>query len=381
MAKKGRRGQGEGSIHQRKDGRWVGVIDRGWKNGKRARKYIYGATQEEVVDQMADARKASKDGTLVLDQRQTVVTFLDRWFEGARDGLRASTVRSYEQLLRVHIKPALGHIPLAKLMPQDVRSFMRDRAAAGLSPRTIQYLHAVLRVALVQALADGLVARNVAKLVKAPTVKHRKVQPLTPEEARRFLDAVQDDRNGPLYTVAVALGLRQGEALGLRWQDVDLEAGTLRVVHALQRVRKEGLKLVQPKSDSSHRNIALPEVAIRALRAHRVRQKEERLLAGSRWKENGFVFTSSIGTGLDGRNVTRQFKAALSRAGLPAKRFHDTRHTAATLLIAQGVHPRAIMETLGHSEIRLTMNTYGHVVDEVRREVANRMDAILTGTK
>lgn len=414
MAKRGRRGHGEGSVHQRGDGRWVGVINRGWKNGKRHRKYVYGATQEEVVDRMADARKAAKDGVLVMDERQTVGDFLDRWFEDANDRLRPSTLRSYEQLLRVHIKPGLGHVALAKLAPAHLRAFMKDKLAprrckpcggtgklacesvdtepakcplckgdgsVKLSPRTVQYLHAIIRAALDQALADGAVSRNVAKLTKAPTVKRHRIQPLTPDEARRFLDAVRDDRNGALYTVAVALGLRLGEALGLRWQDTDLEAGMLRVEHALQRIKDKGLELVEPKSETSHRVIALPEVAILALRAHRVRQLEERLVAGRSWKEHGYVFPSSVGTGQDASNVRRQFKKALAKAGLPAKRFHDTRHTAATLLIAQGVHPRAIMETLGHSEIRLTMNTYGHVVDEVRREVANQMDAILTGTK
>jgi integrase len=176
----------------------------------------------------------------------------------------------------------------------------------------------------------------------------------------------------------VALGLRQGEALGLRWPDVDLDAGTLTVRVALQRLGKE-TRLVEPKSARSRRTVVMPPSVVAALRAHRLRQWEEKLLAGGRWQENGLVFASTIGTPLDARNVVRQFKASLERAGLPDMRWHDLRHTCASLLLAMGTSARTVMDLLGHSQIGLTMNTYSHVVPELKREAADRMERLLTG--
>ena len=176
--------------------------------------------------------------------------------------------------------------------------------------------------------------------------------------------------------MAVALGLRLGEALGLRWEDVDLEAGVLHVRQALQRLRGE-IAFVEPKSKRSRRSVALPEVVTAALKAHRVRQLEERMVAGRRWEESGLVFRTCLGTALDSRNVTRAFHKLLVDAGLPRIRLHDLRHTAATLLLAQGVSPRTIMEILGHSQISLTMDTYSHVLPALLREAADLMDAVL----
>ena len=239
-------------------------------------------------------------------------------------------------------------------------------------------MHAVLRRALGQALKWGLVARNVATLVDPPRVQRREVQPLGPDQARAILAAVQGDRLEALYSVALAVGLRRGEALGLRWTDVEFDAGALAVRAALQRVNGK-LQLVQPKTARSRRTIALPQSVIVALHRHRVRQLQERLLAGQRWHDTGFVFTTTLGTPLDPRNVYRHFQRALDKAGLPRKRFPDLRHTCATLLLAQGVHPRVVMDILGHSQIALTMDTYSHVIPALQREAAGRMDALLAG--
>jgi integrase len=203
--------------------------------------------------------------------------------------------------------------------------------------------------------------------------------PLTPEQARLFLGSVRGDRLEALYTVGLALGLRQGEILGLRWSDVDLDGGELRVAQALQRVNGR-LQFVEPKSITSRRTVRLPNTVIRALRSHRVRQLEERLLAPDRWEKSDLVFTTSFGSPLDGRSVTRRFQAALEKAGLPRLRFHDLRHTAASIMLAQGISPRVVMETLGHSQISLTMNTYSHVMPSLKRDAAERMDAALSGS-
>jgi integrase len=219
--------------------------------------------------------------------------------------------------------------------------------------------------------------RNPAALVDGPRVQRREVRLVTPGEARQLLEAFRGDRLEALYTVALAVGLRQGEALGLRWQDVDLESGTLTVRVALERADGR-FRLAEPKTKRSRRTIALPDVAIRALKAHRTRQSQERLLAGAEWRDAwGLVFTNPSGAPLHGTNVTRGFRQVLDGASLPSQRFHDLRHACASLLLVQGIHARVIMETLGHSRIGLTMDTYGHVIPELQREAADKMDVLL----
>jgi integrase len=308
---------------------------------------------------------------------KTVATFLDRWLrDSAASTVRPSTLVSYRSLVAIHIKPGLGAICLSRIGPADIQRLINDRTASGLSPRRVQYIHAVLRRALGQALRWGLVTRNVATLVDPPRVRRAEVQPLTTGEARELLEAARGDRLEAIYTVALALGMRQGEILGLRWDDVDLDAGKIRVRNSLQRLGP-GWELVEPKSARSRRTMAMPAIVTAALRAHRIRQLEERVWAGSRWQEHGFVFTSTIGTPLNGSNVTHRFQLLLESAGLPRQRFHDLRHASATLLLAQGVSARVVMEILGHSQIALTMNTYSHVAPELQRDAADRMDSIL----
>lgn len=382
-----RRGAQEGSIYRRADGLWVGAVHLGYRDGKRRRKTIYGKTQREVRGKVTAALRAHEQGIPLPSDRLTVAAFLDGWLVTVRPTIRPSTFVSYQGHVRMHLVPALGRIALARLSPVEIRALMAAKLAAGLSPRTVQYIHAVLRRALGQALRDGLVARNVAALVEPPRVRRPEVRPLSPDQARTLLNAVAGDRLEALYTVALALGLRQGEALGLRWQDVDLDTGALRVRVSLQPLprdlRPEGaprgsrLVLVEPKTARSRRTVTMPAVVVSALRQHRIGQLQERLLAGSRWREWGLVFTTTIGTPLEARNVSHRFHAILAAAGLPRIRFHDLRHSAATLMLAQGVSPRVVMETLGHSTIGMTMNVYAHVIPALQQDAADRMDAIL----
>lgn len=263
-----------------------------------------------------------------------------------------------------------------------------SKLEAGLSPRSVQSVHAILRRALGTAEKWGLASRNVARLVDPPRVCRDEVRCLDVDQARAFLAAIRGHRLEGLFTTAVAIGLRQGEALGLRWSDIDLEAGQLSVRHTLVplpvAMREDGgrrgsrLVLAEPKTARSRRTIALPGVVVSALREHRRTQAAERLWAGSRWTDKDFVFTSTLGTPLDSRNVTHELQRVLASAELPRLRFHDLRHTAATLLLAQGVHPRVVMETLGHSTFAMTMNVYSHVIPALGRDTADRMDALLT---
>ncbi len=377
MAIAKRRGHGEGTITQRKDGRWEAKIDLGYQDGKRKRKAFYGETRREVADQLKTALHTQQQGLPVAVERQIVGQFLTRWLEDSvRPTVRPKTYDSYAQLVRLYIGPALGHIQLGKLSPQDIQHLLNKLLKSGLSPRTVQYCHAILRISLGRAYKWSLVPRNVAQLVDPPRSRHYEMRSLSPEEARTFLNTVRGDRLEALYSVAIALGLRQGEALGLRWEDVDLDKSTLKVRYALQRIDGKP-QLVEPKTARSRRTIVMPQVTVTALRAHRVRQLEERLACGTHWADSGLVFTSTIGTPLEPRNAFRLFQEALQRAGLPHIRFHDLRHTCASLLLAQGVHPRVVMETLGHSQISLTMDTYSHVIPALQRDAADRMNALL----
>jgi integrase len=371
-----RRGHNEGSIRRRADGKWEARLS--LPNGKR--KSLYGKTRREVQDKLKAAQRDLDNGLDLTVAQQSVGQFLDRWLEDVvKPSVRPKTHHSYAQLVRLHLKPELGHIPLTKLTPQHVQSMMTNKTAAGLSPRTVQYLRAVLRRALGQAMKWSLVGRNVATLVDPPRSVRKPVHPLTAEQARHFLETSREDRLAPLFHVAITTGLRQGELFGLRWQDVDLDTGTLTVRHALQRIGGEP-KLVEPKTALSRRTITLPTSAVTALREQRVRQIEERLLAGSEWRDWGLVFSTCIGTPMDPSNVTKRLHGLLDRAGLPRQRFHDLRHCAASLLLAGGVAPRTIMGILGHSQISLTMNTYAHLSPGLERDAADRLDAILTGS-
>jgi integrase len=372
-----RRGPGEGSIYQRKDGRWAGGLHVGYGNGKRIRKHVLGHSRKEVADKLDVLLRAHKEQRPIPDGRQKLGPFLRTWLdETAKPTLRASTYTSYNAIIRLHIIPDLGRIPLAKLTPADVQTFLGAKTANGLSPRRVQYLHAVLRRALVTAERWGLVSRNVAKLVDPPRVPRPDVHPLTPAQARQLIETAADDRLLGLYVTALGTGLRQGELLALRWEDVDLETGRLDVRHTLGRVNGV-LVLLEPKTSRSRRTVVLPEFVVRALRAHRTRQRMERLVAGTRWVDSRHVFTTTIGTPLDASSVTHAFGRALARAGLPHSRFHDLRHAAATYLLGSGFTLEDVKNLLGHSSIVLTSNTYGHLLEERQLEVARGMEAML----
>jgi integrase len=368
-----KRGNYEGSVYRRSDGRWVAAVSLG--DGKRVHRYA--KTRADAAAKLAAVLKTAQDQLPIPPERGTVGQFLEDWLANtAKRSVRPSTFVSYEGLVRVHLVPELGKVSLIKLSPQHVERMINRKLTAGLSPRRVEYMRAVLRRALNDALRWGLVARNVATLVTPPRAQRYEIRPLDPDQARAFLEAIQGDRLQALYSVALAVGLRQGEALGLRWEDVDLEQGTIHVRRALQRVDGT-LQLVEPKTARSRRVVVLPGTVAAGLQQHRARQVAERLAAGSEWVDAGLVFCSPTGRPLDASNVTHAFQRHLARAGLPRQRFHDLRHACASLLLAQGVNPRVVMEVLGHSQITLTLNTYSHVLPSLTADAASRMDALL----
>src|ERR671910_338060 len=351
MAK--RRGNNEGSIYRRKDGYWVGQYGVETATGRKTR-YIYGKRREDVREKLTKAI-ADRDGGFIFDdENMSVEEYLERWLDDClRGSVRDSTYASYKRQVRRYIIPAIGRIKLAKLTPAHIQYLYREMQDRRLSTRTVQYTHAVLRRALKQAKRWGMVDRNVAKDVDPPRLKRGEIQPLDREQTRTLLQAAEGDRLHALYVVAVTAGLRPGEMLALRWSDVDLEAGALRINRALS-----DSEFAAPKTPRSRRKIELSNTARTALRTHRKRQLEERMKKAGLWKDHGLVFPSTVGTPLSHRNVVRSFKALLKRAGLPAHtRLYDLRHTCATLLLNSNVHPKYVQELLGHASIAQTLDT------------------------
>lgn len=383
-----RRSRGEGLIRQRADGRWEARISLGFgPDGRRARKSLFGRTQREVREKLTKALRDRDQGLPVArDERLTTGAYLARWLDdAAAPTVRPRTLVSYRQIVADYLVPAIGRIPLAKLTPADVQGVL-NRIATRRSAQTTRNVHAVLRRALSQALAWGMVPRNVAGLANPPRVHRSEVRALSPSDAGAILAAVKGDRLEPVVIFALATGVRQGEALALRWGDADLLTGTVRIRHTLQRLTGRSVVLAEPKTDRSRRTLTLPASVVSMLSDHRVRQAELWRTAGLRWKgalrpddPTGYVFTTSIGTPLNGPDTTRAFQRLLAAAGLPRMRFHDLRHGAASLLLAQGVSPRVIQDMLGHSTITTTMGIYAHVIPELQRDAAARMDAILSG--
>jgi integrase len=384
---RGRRRNGEGSICQRPDGRWVAQLTT--EGGQR--KNLYGSTADAVLEKLARAQNQKLDHVPFTDERLTVGQWLSTWLRNVKPPATSpKTWVTYEGFVRLHLIPELGQIRLVRLQPQDVRDFLDERLDRGLSPRTVKHLRATLRAALNQAVNDELLQRNVAQKVKAPEVVSAALDVYTPEEARILLEAAKSHRLEALFTVAAGLALRKGECLGLQWSDIDFARGLVTIRHSLQRIKRvrrgdvvrEGEAkterlLGQPKGKKIH-SLRLPGVVLEALERHRRTQQEERLLAGTCWRGKGqYVFTSLAGTPLEPRRLDRIFHEITREAGLRPLRFHDLRHSAAAILIAQGVHPKAIQELLRHSSIQLTMDTYGHLFEQVQRETADQMDAAL----
>ena len=372
----GKRANGEGSIYRRSDQRWVGsvVLDRG------RRKSFYGKTRREVATKLAAALKARQDGLPIPSERHTVERFLRQWLEGKTSSVRPTTWARYESLIRKHLTPEIGRIALARLTPDRLQRLWSEKQAAGLSPASVRQMRALLRKALNDAERWGTVPRNVAALTSSPQVERREMLVLSPAEVRKLLDTAAEDHFEALYVLAVSTGLRQGELLALRWQDVDLDANTLQVRQTLHRTQGEFV-FSPPKSSKSRRLVALTAAATAALYRRAVRQAEERQRAGAVWQDGGLIFTNEIGGPVDAGNLRRRsFWPLLERAGLPRIRFHDLRHTAATLMLGRGIHPKIVSEMLGHSQIGITLDLYSHVTPTMQRDAAEEMDRVLAGS-
>jgi integrase len=369
-----RRSYGSGSVYRTADGRWRGatvVLDPA--TGKRTRRTVSGPTAAATRHELDKLRATGNPSTSMR-----TADWLAAWLPTVRLRVAPSTFRGYESVVRAVQTSPIGNTPLGSLTPSAVERMTAAMVASGLSARTAGMARKILRLALRQAIRDGLVTRNVAAEARPPRIEPFAARTLTAAEARRLIETTVDDEFGPLWVLLLSTGLRQGEALGLAWTDVDTSAGTLTVRRALAKGWDGKPALGAPKSDRSRRTIGLPVTAREALNRRKVRQDADLAAAGSAWQDrDGLVFTDAVGRPLMGRYVTPALRAALSRAGLPAIRCHDLRHTAATLQLAAGVPLAVISRTLGHSTIAVTADIYAAVTPDLRREAADAMDRAL----
>ena len=375
MGKK--RGHGEGTVYQ-VGNRWRAEVMVG---GVRHRAYF--ETRKEALTWLAEIRLRADRGMLPEPSKVTLGEYLQHRLKNvARHTVRPWTYVSYESRVRVHIIPELGHIRLQALKPSDLEAFCSRKLQAGLSRRSVAFLHAVLRRAMGHAERLGLIDRSPAARVEPPRWNAPQARTLSPEEAARFLEAARRSEYYPLFVLALATGMRKGELLALRWSDVDLAEGTVRVTRTLYRVGGRWVE-GEPKTAAGKRKVVLPPGAATVLKEHRVAQLGARLKAGAGWApEPGLedlVFTSRTGKPILPRNVNRALEAVLRRAGLPRLRFHDLRHSHATLLLKEGVNPRVVQERLGHSTVSLTLQVYSHVLPDLQAEAAEKLDRALFG--
>jgi integrase len=377
--KRGRRGNGEGTIYERKNGTYAATFS--IEGGKR--KTLYAKTYKEAQEKLKKALYEQQQGTLVTAAQQTVAHFLTDWLEHTqKQSVRPRTYERYEEMVRLHILPVLGRHKLQSLSAQHVQAFYAKKLQEGLSAMTVMSLHNLLHKALETAVKWNLVAKNVCNVVSPPRRQRFEVTPLTLEQIQKLLAAVEGHRLEALFKLAIATGMRRGELLGLKWQDIDLARGTLQVRRILSRIPSilggKGYEEAEPKTQKSRRTILIAPFALQALKEHALRQLEEKKKAGTSWQEHDYVFSTSRGTHLNPtRDVLDQLKALLKKADLPAIRFHDLRHSAATLLLSLGVHPKVVQEILGHSQITMTMDIYSHVLPGMQQEAMSRLNAAL----
>lgn len=376
---KGRRGNGEGTIAKRPNGTYEAKIT--IEGGKR--KTVYGKTRKEVQEKLKIALREQQQGTLVTAPHQKLEDFLQQWLEDTqRDSIKPRSYERYEEIVRLHIVPGLGRVQLQKLTPQQVQSFYAKKIKEGYKAITVASFHKVLHKALDTAVRWNLVSKNVCDVVSVPRVEEFEIHPLTVEQIRKLLEVAKGHSSEALIKLAIATGLRRGELMALKWSDIDLNAGVLQVQRNLVRVPSKlpgkGYVESETKTKKSRRSVMIASFALEALREHRSRQLHALAAAGPLWQYNNYVFSTSVGTHIHPtRDMSDVLDKLLEKACLPHIRFHDLRHSAATLLMSQGVHPKVVQEFLGHSTITMTMDTYSHVLPSMQQDAISKLNDAL----
>lgn len=371
MAK--RRGNKEGTIYMHKASKkWCAQIS---LDGYRMTKYF--DTQKECREWIKEINRQIDYGMTWEAATMRVSEYLFEWVKIMEHSLSPKTWVRYEQVVRDHFIPRLGKIKLQELRPDQIQLLYSLKIKEGYSTRSVRMMRDILRNALNQAIRWGLITRNPVLSTKPPKRQKREMKYLTKRQVKKLLAVVDGTRHAALYHIAVTTGLRKGELLGLKWSGINWENRQLQVRRQLQRVHKQGLLFSQPKTVGSNRVVALGHVVIEKLKKHQELQNDQKKVAGKKWQENDLLFPTTIGTPYEPRNLVRHFEELLQKNRIPRVRFHDLRHTAATLMLQKGIHPKVVQERLGHSSITITLDTYSHVIPSMQGEAADEIDDLL----
>ena len=379
-----KRANGEGSIYPHGIGRWAAAVTHVDETGSRRRTTLYGKTQKEVRAKRDEALRRAREGLAPTDARISVRDYTTTWVSvGLKAGSQKDSTKAlYATLARVHILPsALGPLGLGQVKPSDVQGFILALRENGKAESTVRQIYTILRAIFEAALADGLVARNVVAGVKRPSVTRRETHSLAPAEVAALLEQTDKTSYGLMIRLMAYTGLRRGEAVALRWEDVDLDSMTVNVRGTINRVAGVGLVTTLPKTMQSRRTVYLADQLVEALRHHKIAQSAERRRLGPLWEERGLVFTTSGGSGgrvsggkpVDPRNVLRAVKEGARAAGLneeAAVNVHTLRHSAASAMLVGGVPLLTVSRMLGHSSVSITGDIYGHITDDGGRQAA-----------
>ncbi len=392
-----KRGHGEGSIYQRKDGRWTAQITTGYdpKTGKQIRRTVYGRTRQEVNEKMTEILRSIQLGTYVAPNKLTFGEWLDIWLEEyVKPHVRPSTYDNYGRWIRNHVKKDLGNIELIKLQTNQIQRFynqkLKEKKLNGregtLSTRSVRYMHTLIHDCLEQAVKEGKIYRNPAKATKPPKVEKREVSYLSTDQINNFLKQIADDPWYIAFLVALGTGLRVGELAALRWENVDLEKGIIKVKEAVYRVKNDDKRAAEkktklifqpPKTEKGRRVVPLPENIRIELKRHRKAQAQTKLLLGAMYKDEGFVFAWEDGRMVTPDYLSKRFLKLIRDAGYEGIHFHSLRHSYASALLKAGEHPKVVQELLGHSTITVTLDTYSHVEPELKKRAAEKINDFL----
>lgn len=352
-----KRGNNEGSIYKRKDGRWCAQVS---LNSRRLTKYA--KSQKECRDWVNQTLNKIDHGLTIAGANISLARYMESWIAGKALARGPSTVKNYRKYMRMYILPALGRMRLDAITPAHVRQLFLQMQMDNRGERTIQYVHVTLHCAYEQAVKEGLVGRNPLDAVERPKVEPQEFKVFTEEQARIFMAAAKGHPLEALFFLALTTSMHKGEILGLMWTDVDWEKSVLRVERQLQPVSVGGSALVPTKTKAGRRTIMIGKVAIALLKEHREKQELQKAVAGDRWKEHGMIFTTSIGTYIDQTRISRAFKQILQEAGLPDLRFHDLRHTSISIQLDNGIPVNTVQSRAGHLKASVTTDIYGHAM-------------------
>jgi integrase len=375
--RKRHRVNGDGSVYKRQDGYWVGAFYAQTNSGARKRVVVYGKTLNEARDRLGRAQQSARSGVAVPDQSWKVGPYLRYWLEQVvKHNRRPSTYALYETNIRLYLIPALGGRQLSRLSVSAVQMFLNQRLEQGDSVRKVQIMRTVLSAALTRAVREELVPRNVARLVELPQWERGTIQPWTANEAKCFLAVAKPDPLYPAFVLLLLYGLRRGESLGLRWSDIDFDAGTIRIRQQLLRVRGQ-LILGPVKTQAGNRELALLDLAREALRQQIARQAEYHLAMGSAWPDTDLVFTTRTGRPVEPRNLVRSFRRICEDNKIRQIKVHHLRHTVGSLLKDLRVPARDAQAILGHARISTTLEIYTNVDEQARRDALIRLHGLL----